>query len=61
VVAALALLGELPRPGPMATALLMGPGIWLHVTELHDHPHEHDALAHEHRHSHDEHRPRRRR
>jgi drug/metabolite transporter (DMT)-like permease len=54
-VAALALLGEPPRPELMAAALLMGLGIWLHVTERHDHAHEHEVLAHEHRHRHDEH------
>jgi drug/metabolite transporter (DMT)-like permease len=54
-VAALALLGEPPRPGLMAAALLMGFGIWLHVTERHDHAHEHGTLAHAHRHLHDEH------
>ena len=34
---------------------LMGLGVWLHVTERHDHWHQHEALVHEHRHVHDEH------
>ena len=36
-------------------ALLMGVGVWLHVTEVHDHAHRHEALEHEHEHEHDEH------
>lgn len=36
-------------------ALLMGFGLWLHLTERHEHEHFHEALAHEHRHVHDEH------
>ncbi|MFZ1860280.1 MAG: DMT family transporter, partial [Candidatus Competibacter sp.] len=34
---------------------LMLVGVWLHLTERHDHFHLHDALIHQHRHSHDEH------
>lgn len=34
---------------------LMGVGIWLHLTELHQHPHTHMALEHDHEHTHDEH------
>ena len=36
-------------------AVLMGIGVWLHLTERHEHEHWHDALEHDHRHSHDEH------
>jgi drug/metabolite transporter (DMT)-like permease len=36
-------------------ALLMAAGIWLHMTETHDHVHVHDAVTHEHVHSHDDH------
>ena len=54
-VAALVMLDEPLRPELMAAALLMGLGIWLHLTERHDHVHEHGALAHDHRHGHDEH------
>jgi drug/metabolite transporter (DMT)-like permease len=54
-LASLALLGE-----PMGTtlalaALLMGAGVWLHLTERHEHEHGHDRLVHAHRHAHDEH------
>jgi drug/metabolite transporter (DMT)-like permease len=36
-------------------AALMGLGVYLHLSERHDHEHVHDALDHEHRHVHDEH------
>jgi drug/metabolite transporter (DMT)-like permease len=36
-------------------ALLMGLGVWLHLTERHDHEHDHLPLDHEHAHVHDEH------
>lgn len=35
--------------------LLMGVGVWLHLTERHEHEHEHEPLEHTHRHVHDEH------
>ncbi len=38
----------------MATAL-MGAGVWLHLTELHDHEHRHAPLEHTHSHRHDLH------
>jgi len=38
-----------------AAAVLMGAGVWLHLTEQHAHEHEHAALEHEHRHVHDAH------
>lgn len=34
---------------------LMGTGVWLHLTEHHEHPHTHELLAHNHDHIHDEH------
>ncbi|MEP7086228.1 MAG: DMT family transporter [Gemmatimonadota bacterium] len=34
---------------------LMAVGVWLHVTEWHEHEHIHEALEHEHMHVHDEH------
>ena len=34
---------------------LMLIGVWLHLTEKHEHVHVHEAMEHEHRHSHDEH------
>lgn len=36
-------------------AILMGIGVWIHLTENHHHTHTHDALFHSHRHTHDEH------
>jgi drug/metabolite transporter (DMT)-like permease len=38
-----------------AAALLMGVGVWLHVSENHAHEHRHEALEHAHAHMHDEH------
>nr|WP_321985007.1 EamA family transporter [uncultured Lichenicoccus sp.] len=35
--------------------VLMGLGLWLHLSERHEHDHLHDAMEHEHRHLHDEH------
>ena len=36
-------------------ALLMGCGVYLHLSEVHEHEHDHDALTHEHLHRHDDH------
>lgn len=36
-------------------ALLMGIGVWLHLTEKHSHEHVHEPLEHAHSHSHDAH------
>jgi drug/metabolite transporter (DMT)-like permease len=36
-------------------AILMGAGVWLHLTERHEHRHTHEAITHTHRHVHDEH------
>src|SRR5437879_630296 len=36
-------------------AVLMGLGVWLHVTEHHKHEHVHEPLTHTHAHVHDEH------
>ncbi|ABS70143.1 hypothetical protein Xaut_4940 (plasmid) [Xanthobacter versatilis] len=33
----------------------MAAGLWLHLSERHQHQHIHEAIEHEHRHSHDEH------
>jgi len=43
--------------GPLfiAAAALMGWGVWLHLTEKHDHEHTHPRLVHSHRHYHDAH------
>lgn len=39
----------------LVAALLMGLGVWLHLTERHEHMHVHDRLTHTHSHSHDAH------
>lgn len=39
----------------VAAALLMGLGVWIHLTERHHHEHTHEAMEHEHEHIHDEH------
>ena len=39
----------------LLAALLMGAGVWLHLTERHDHEHQHEVLEHTHAHVHDEH------
>ncbi|WP_337997092.1 DMT family transporter [Oleispirillum naphthae] len=49
------LLGEAVTPRLLAAAALMGAGVWLHLTERHEHLHAHEALEHEHAHTHDEH------
>ena len=38
-----------------AAGILMLAGVWLHVTERHEHPHVHEALEHTHLHVHDKH------
>lgn len=39
----------------VAAAVLMGAGLWLHLSEDHDHAHHHDPIEHEHSHVHDSH------
>lgn len=39
----------------VVAALLMGFGLWLHLSERHEHDHVHDPIEHDHLHSHDEH------
>ena len=52
---ALSLLGEAATPAFWLAGGLMALGVWLHLTERHDHLHTHEPLAHAHRHSHDAH------
>jgi drug/metabolite transporter (DMT)-like permease len=52
---ALGLLGERPAELFWIAAALMAAGVWLHVTEHHEHRHTHDALEHAHEHAHDAH------
>ena len=48
-------LGEPLTIQLVAAAGLMGVGLWLHVTERHEHLHTHERLFHEHKHVHDAH------
>jgi len=52
---ALLLLGERSGPAFWGAAALMAIGVWLHVSERHEHDHVHDPLTHAHEHRHDEH------
>jgi len=54
-VGSLAFLGEPLRATLTVAGLLMGAGVWLHITERHEHEHWHEGLLHTHRHVHDEH------
>jgi hypothetical protein len=43
----------------LVAAVLMAVGVWLHLTERHEHAHTHDAITHTHPHCPDaHHRPR---
>lgn len=48
-------LGETVTIQLVAASVLMGIGVWLHLTERHEHTHNHNALDHEHEHTHDIH------
>jgi drug/metabolite transporter (DMT)-like permease len=39
----------------IAAGVLMGAGLWLHLSERHDHEHSHARVIHDHRHVHDIH------
>lgn len=52
---ALMLLGEPTSASFWLAAVLMAGGVWLHLTERHEHSHRHEALEHSHRHVHDAH------
>lgn len=51
---AVVMLGEPLTAQLLAAGVLMGIGVYLHLTERHEHEHVHEALAHEHRHYHDD-------
>jgi drug/metabolite transporter (DMT)-like permease len=53
-VLALVLFGESLSIGGWAAFILMGLGVWLHLTEVHEHNHHHEAQVHSHAHSHDD-------
>lgn len=52
---ALGVLGEPAHPALWLAAGLMGAGVWLHLTEHHEHEHAHEAIEHRHAHTHDDH------
>jgi drug/metabolite transporter (DMT)-like permease len=39
----------------LVAAAFMALGVWLHLTERHEHTHNHDEITHDHWHTHDEH------
>ncbi|TAH44617.1 MAG: DMT family transporter [Betaproteobacteria bacterium] len=49
------LLGEATSMAFWIAAALMAWGIWLHLTEHHEHEHVHEPMEHSHRHIHDAH------
>jgi len=52
---ALAMLDERPQAAFWVAAALMALGVWLHLSERHEHEHAHEAMWHEHPHVHDAH------
>jgi drug/metabolite transporter (DMT)-like permease len=54
-VAALAFLQEPVTVQLVLAGLLMGVGVWLHLSEHHEHHHIHEPMEHAHPHVHDEH------
>ena len=54
---AIPLLGESLSIQFMVAAMFMAGGVWLHLTEQHDHFHTHEIVEHEHAHMHDDHHP----
>jgi hypothetical protein len=52
---AIAMLGERPGAGFWIASGLMALGVWLHLSERHEHRHVHEAMAHTHEHFHDAH------
>jgi drug/metabolite transporter (DMT)-like permease len=49
------LMGETITIPLLDSGGLMGNGVWLHLTERHEHQHTHEEMCHEHGHVHDEH------
>ena len=55
VVISLMLWPEMPGVLFWLAAAFMAVGVWLHVSERHEHPHVHEGLTHGHHHRHDAH------
>src|SRR6266516_3006939 len=53
--ASVVFLGDALSVGFVLAAILMAFGVWLHLTEHHEHLHHHEPMEHEHLHTHDEH------
>jgi drug/metabolite transporter (DMT)-like permease len=54
-VAAVILLDETVTAQLGLAGVLMGLGVWLHLSERHEHEHLHEPVEHDHLHAHDEH------
>lgn len=54
-LAAIVFLREPITAQLIAAGVLMGVGVWLHLTEDHEHDHEHEPIDHAHAHAHDAH------
>ncbi len=52
---AFVLLGDTLSAKLLMAGVLMGLGLWLHLSERHEHIHFHEAVGHEHSHRHDVH------
>jgi drug/metabolite transporter (DMT)-like permease len=48
-------LGDHITVGLLLAGLLMGVGVWLHLSEHHEHAHVHERMTHTHPHVHDDH------
>ncbi len=54
-VFAVPMLNEPVTASLVGAGILMGVGLYLHLSEVHEHEHEHETIEHEHRHTHDAH------
>lgn len=52
---AIIFLGEMVTIQLAIAGVLMAIGVWLHLTERHEHPHVHKSMEHNHEHTHDLH------
>jgi drug/metabolite transporter (DMT)-like permease len=54
-ILSLLILNESLHINLLISAIFMGLGVWLHLTESHSHEHHHHFMEHQHEHTHDEH------
>ena len=54
-IVAIILLNETTPPKFWIASVLIGIGVWLHLTERHEHEHIHESEKHRHMHTHDDH------